>query len=297
MEINEFSNKVRSAVERELGGEYRVELKEVCKNNGIMLHGLLISSDSCNVVPTIYLDQLWRAYEEGMTFAEVVRRLLEVYGRDKPTARIDMDFFKDFERVRDRICYRLVGRERNRQLLEKVPHVEFLDMAVCFFYAYKGELLGEGSILIYNSHMEMWKADTSEMMKLACRNTPRLFPWQCSTMEEVLREAMGGEDGRSLLSQGIPMRILSNRQRVNGAGCLMYRGVLEQLAEECGADLYILPSSVHEVILLPAGGREEPGELRSIIGQVNRTQVAPEEVLSDSLYLYDRRKKEVEIIF
>ena len=297
MEINEFAQKVRSAVEKELGEKYSVELKEVYKNNGVLLHGLLISSNACNVAPTIYLEHFWRAYEEGMTFAEVLKRLLETYGRDVPAKGIDMEFFRDFDKVRDRICYRLVGQAGNRQLLDKIPHVEFLDMAVCFFYAYSGETLGEGSILIHNSHMEMWNTGTEELMRIAGHNTPRLFPWQCSTMEEVLREVTGGEYSEEFLAGEVPMKILSNRQRTHGAGCLIYQGVLEQLAQECNADLYILPSSIHEVILLAVSGREAPDELKSMILQVNRTQVAPEEVLSDSLYRYDRRKKAVEIIF
>lgn len=296
MNMYEFSQKVCRAVKEDLGEKYSVELKEVRKNNGILLHGLLISSGDQNVVPTIYLEHFFRAYEEGMTFAEVMRRLLEVYGQDVPAKSINMEFFRDFDKVRDRICYRLVGRAGNEELLKDVPYVEFLDMAVCFFYAYKGKELGEGSILIHNSHMEMWKCGVADLMGLARQNTPVLFPWQCCTMEEVIREMIDREHQEELLAEEVPMRVLSNRQRMNGAACLIYPEVLEQLAEEYKADLYILPSSIHETILLADRGREKPGELKSMIVQVNRTQVAPEEVLTDSLYRYDRVKKRVEII-
>lgn len=296
MNLNEFSQKVCRAVKGELGEKYSVELKEVRKNNGVLLHGLLISSGSQNVVPTIYLEHFFRAYEEGMTFAEVLRRLLEVYGQDVPARSIDMEFFRDFDKVRDRICYRLVGQAGNEEMLKDVPYVDFLDMAVCFFYAYKGKELGEGSILIHNSHMEMWKCGVTELMSLAQKNTPVLFPWQCCTMEEVIREMIDRERQEELLAEEVPMKVLSNRQRMNGAACLIYPNVLEHLAEENETDLYILPSSIHETILLADSGREKPGELKAMIVQVNRTQVAPEEVLTDSLYRYDRGKKQVEVI-
>lgn len=296
MELKEFVQKVCRTVESELGEAYRVETKEVLKNNGVLLHGMIIFSDSRNVAPTIYLDHFWRAYEEGMTFAEVIRKLLSVYGKDTPVCSIDMEFFRNFESVRDRICYRLVGLDGNRNFLKDIPHVEFLDLAVCFFYAYTGEPLGEGSILVHDSHMKMWGTDVSELMTLAQRNTPRLFPWRCCTMDEVLRELTGEESEEGLLSKEVPMRVLSNSQRLHGAICLIYQGVLEQIARECASDLYILPSSIHEVILLAERGGEEPGELKAMIVQVNRTKVAPEEVLSDSLYRYDREKRRVEKI-
>lgn len=296
MNINEFAQKVCKAVGEELGAKYNVELKEVRKNNGVLLHGLLISSGEGNVVPTIYLEHFFRVYEEGMTFGEVIRRLLEVHGQDVPARSVDMDFFRSYEKVRDRICYRLIGMAGNEELLKDIPFVEFLDMAICFFYAYKGESLGEGSILIHNSHMEMWGCNVTDLMELAQQNTPELFPWQCCTMEEVLREVADKNLHDELLAKEVSMNVLSNRQRMSGAVCLIYQGVMEQLAEEYQSDLYILPSSIHEVILLADSGKEHPRDLKSMIVQVNRTQVAPEEVLSDSLYRYDRGKKRVEIL-
>lgn len=297
MNMNEFAKKMVRAVQAELGEAYNVEIKEVRKNNGVLLKGLLITTGSHNVVPTIYLEHFWRAYEEGTTFAETVRRILHIYGKDTPARAIDMNFFREFEKVKDRICYRLVGFTGNRELLQDIPHVEFLDLAICFFYAYKGEALGEGSILIHNSHMELWNTSTAELMRLAAQNTPLLFPWQCSTMEEVLEEVADMESEELGQAGEAVMRVLTNRQRLNGAICLLYQGVLERLAEEHATDFYILPSSVHEVILLADKGDIAPGKLKAMIVQVNRTQVAPEEVLSDSLYRYDRGKKRVELIF
>lgn len=296
MDIKEFAQKVCKTVKEKLGEQYTVELKEVRKNNGVLLHGLLISSGNHNVVPTIYLDHFFRAYNEGMTFADIMRRLLEVYGQDVPARSINMEFFRDFEKVQNRICFRLIGQAGNEELLRDIPYVEFLDMAICFFYAYKGNELGEGSILIHNSHMKMWECSVADLMGLARQNTPMLFPWQCSTMEEVIREMIDREHQEELLSEEIPMKVLSNRQRTNGAVCLVYPDVLEHLAEEYKADLYILPSSIHETILLADSGKERPGELKSMIVQVNRTQVAPEEVLTDSLYRYDRGNRRMEII-
>ena len=302
MKIEEFVEKVRSELGKELGDGYRVEPKEVRKNNGVILHGLIVLEQGQNVAPTIYLDTFLEAYESGATFQSILNRLLDICREKASKKAIDMDFFRSFEDVRDRICYRLIGKERNEGLLEEIPYLDFLDLAICFYYAYHSDILGDGTILIYNSHMELWETCIAELFGLAKRNTARLFPWTCASMEEVLREMEGQDAGpedtavQDASLQEMPLRILSNTRRTHGAACMLYPGVLESLASKEGHDLYILPSSVHEVILLPDIGVPSAEELRKIIKEVNDTQVAPEEVLSYSLYRYRRMDGRVTIV-
>lgn len=362
MEIRDFSKKVCAAVEKELGQGHTVELKEIRKNNGVILQGMLILAKDRNLVPTIYLNSFWEAYEAGVTFGEVIRRLLSIYREDTPEDSIDIDFFRFYEAVKDRICYRLVRRKGNEDLLREVPYIEFLDLAICFYYAYQGEALGDGVILIHNSHMRMWKVNTAELLRQAQNNTPRLFPWECITMEEVLEELIGSEGreregkqrkpsgessctapqernalgksavteersalgepavteesgslGESAMPQErnelgkaaaaqenaareMPMRVLSNVQKLHGAACILYPEVLERIALSQGRGMYIIPSSIHEVILLAEGESDSAKALKSIIAEVNDTQVAPEEVLSDNLYYYDFNEKKIEIV-
>lgn len=302
MEIKAFAKKVQNALERELGSNYKVEVKEVRKNNGIILHGLLIQPGSRNVVPTIYLDAFWEAYEEGMPFAVIMRRLAAVYREGMPDEDVDMEYFKFFEKVKERICYRLINREENEELLEEMPHIAFLDLAICFYYAYQGKALGEGSILINNSHVDMWKTSTAELLALAEINTPRLYPCSSYSMQDILREIAEQEsawkkpEAEIELLPELPMRVLSNVKRTYGAVCMIYPGVLEQMAGKCGQSCYILPSSVHEVIFLRDIGTGSESALRKMIMEINRTQVAPEEVLSDQLYRYDVLEKQIKIV-
>lgn len=303
MEINEFAEKVCNAVKKELGTGYRVECKEVRKNNGVILHGLLVLGEERNVAPTIYLDTFLEAYEAGATFKSILQRLVEICREDMLKETVDMEFFRSFEQVRDRICYRLIGRKGNEELLEDIPYIEFLDLAICFYYAYHGDALGDGTILIHNSHLELWETCTAELFGLAKRNTQKLFPWVCSSLAEVLGEMTGQEIGpedaaeQEEFLREMPLQVLSNVKRTHGAICMLYPGVLEALAHKEGRNFYILPSSVHEVILLADTGAGSAGELRKMVAEVNSTQVAPEEVLSDSLYYYDSTDKRVKIIF
>ena len=301
MDMETFAGEICAAVEKELGIGFRAEVREVRKNNGVLLHGLLVSSEGQAVVPTIYLERFLEAYEAGAAFEEVVRRVLSAYEEANTKGCIDMGFFRSFKDVRDRICYRLIGRKGNEGLLEGIPYVGFLNLAICFYYSYHGEMLGDGTILIHNSHMEMWGTCTAELFDLAGRNTRRLFPWKCRGLDEVLGEMAEpgeGADGEETEGtfRGIPMKVLTNNKGIHGAACILYPGVLDSVAQEMGGGFFILPSSVHEVILLLDTGNEDSGELKKIISAVNTTQVAPEEVLSDTLYRYDRADKRVVIV-
>ncbi len=305
MEINAFADKVCKAVKKELGTGYRVEVKKVRKNNGVIHYGLVILAKAQNVAPTIYLDAFLEAYERGSTFGVIIRRLLAIYGAGLPETNVDLEFFRSFEKVKDRICYRLAGRKENESLLQDVPYIEFLDLAICFYYAYQGEQLGEGSILIHNSHMEMWGTCTAELLGLAQQNTPRLFPWICGSLKDIMTGMPGAEgsgmeaeeDSEEGFRDDFPMKVLTNEKRSQGAVCMLYPDVLAGLAEKEARSFYILPSSVHEVILLTDMGVGEAEGFKQMIVEINDTQVAPEEVLSDSLYYYDFAEKRVKIIF
>lgn len=305
MEIKEFAVKVRNAIEKRIGEGYTVRLQEVQKNNGIILQGLLILAEEKNISPTIYLNSFWEAYENGIPFALIVERIMQIYEEDTPKESIDMSFFKEFDKVKERICFRLISAAQNEELLAQIPHVAYLDMAICFYYAYYSEILGNGSILIYNNHLDMWHTTTEELLALARHNTPKLFPLETNSMEETIREMLSRQEEAEcelLLEEyheffrTVPMQVVSNTSRVHGAACILYPDMLKAMAEGLQRNLYVIPSSIHEIIVLPDSGREDTGRLREIISEVNCTQVEPEEILSDNLYYYDRLLEQLRII-
>lgn len=306
MEMKDFAVKVQQAITKKIGDGYRVELQEVQKNNGVKLQGLLILAEESNISPTIYLNVFWEAYEQGVPFAVVIDRILRIYEEDTPKENVDMSFFKEFDKVKERICFRLISAERNRELLPKIPHVEYLDMAICFYYAYRGEAMGNGSILIYNSHVDMWHTNTEELLELAKNNTPILFPKESISMEETVKEILTKQE--NLECEGclderyqedlkeMSMQVVSNSEGVYGAACILYPNLLQQLADEKQKNLYVIPSSIHEIIVLPDSGHEDANRLREIISEVNGTQLEPEEILSDNLYYFNRLLGQMRII-
>lgn len=289
-DIRRFAEVVCKAVSEELGGDSQVKLQEVIKNNGVVLQGLVILNSRRNLSPTIYLNPFLEAYENDIPLSDIVAKILDIYKRELPTDNINMNFFREYEKVKDRICYRIISRERNRSLLERIPHIDFLDLSICFFYSYEDAVLGNGSILIYNNHMDIWRCNVEKLLACAKVNTPRIYPKDVINMGAVLGAFTGDEEVVEL-----PMYVMSNEQRTFGAATILYPDALVDAGQRFHENFYILPSSVHEVILLPEHVAGPVDTMREMVRDINFTQVEPEEVLSDNVYFYDRLANHVKI--
>ncbi|MCM1120425.1 MAG: DUF5688 family protein [bacterium] len=291
MKMEEFINAVRTRVQDIAGMESRVDVHEVRKNNNVLLHGMTIMRQGQNVSPTIYLDGFYEMLCDGEELEHIVKRILEVYVRGLPRNHVDMEFFKDFTKVKERIVYRLVNRQKNEELLTRIPHVEFLDLAICFYYSYEHPELGAGMILIHNTHMKLWKTSHRELMKLAEINTPRLMPSCLCSMDDALEGVLDGESMEEFQKLQRETQkylyVLSNATRCQGAAAILYPGVLAQAARQLRGSFYILPSSIHEVILLSDQGQDSGNGLHEMIADINQSQLREEDVLSDYAYRYD----------
>ena len=120
-------------------------------------------------------------------------------------------------------------------------------------------------------------------------------------MPEVLCEIMKAEDPKDFdhseymeeFSEDVQMYVLSNKNRVEGAACMMYPELIQEFSDKIGSSLYIILSSIHELLLIPTDNDNEYAEIKSMIKEINDTQVSTEEILSYSLYFYDRQMGEV----
>lgn len=289
MSENEFLLKVKSILQGKLGNQIQIKLQEVRKNNNVQHCGLIIQKPDSNIAPTIYMGAFYEMYQKGENMDSIVDRILQVYYQGEVKKPIDMDFFKDFEQVKDRIVYRVINAERNKELLKEIPHILFLDLAICFYYAFWNEELGDGMILVYNSHMKMWKTNHQELMKYAQENTKKLYPALFISLDAVIRE--NGSLIREELPEPVSFCVLTNKQKHQGATCILYPGVLENIADKFKSSFYLLPSSIHEVILIKDAGQEDNEFLHELIADANETQLTEDEILSDYPYYYNKSEK------
>jgi hypothetical protein len=288
MDINCFANKIKRGILMKLDGEATVNVQKICKNNGIKLHGLSIMKKGQCISPTIYLEIYLQLYEGGMPLSKIVNKIMDMYDKGMPKETMSLKFFKDFEQVKNRIMYKIVNTKKNEELLEQIPHIRFLDLSICFFYPYYHKTLGNGSILIYNNHVDLWQTNKRDLYALAKFNTPKVFLPEIMSMEEVIEsyDPSTMPEVKEMASE-VPMYVLSNKAHYFGATCMIYPQVLQNISRNFDKNFYILPSSIHEVILLPSSAGGNRRELREMVKDVNRTALAPDEILSDSVYYYD----------
>lgn len=281
----------------------RISIERISHNNQLVLDGLTILEHGSNVSPTIYLERYFKQYEKDMDFPGIRQQILEHYRQYRCVQNIDVSFFTCLDKVRPRIAYKLIHYDRNRELLEGIPHFAYLDLAIVFYYLAPGDTHENASILIHNSHLSYWDISKDHLLLFAQQNTPQLLPSRYQSLKDLLLPALDVlPEAKQPVALELmdntppPMYVLTNTGCYLGACCILYPDVLKEISGELGGDLILLPSSIHEFILMPASLREDPDSLRGIVREVNLTAVAPEEFLSDSIYYYDCQTDQVSLL-
>lgn len=301
MDTKNFMLEIIDAVQRLLGSDYSVSPSDVTKNNSLVLKGLIIKREGQNICPTIYLNQFLDSYEADVSVdVNVIAEKIVRFYRENgiPDASFDVSSITDYAKARNRIIFQLVNTERNADLLKTIPSVGFLDFSIIFKIYYEDFQMGSASVTITNRMLDLWNVSADTVYKDAQANTPVLQEYSLKGMVETLVEHGMSMKTDNILAENKKsndMYILTNRQLFCGCGCILYPHILEDFAEKIGMNLYILPSSRHEVLLVPETGND-PHYLVQTVREVNRTQVEQEDFLSDNVYYYSRETKEISII-
>lgn len=298
MEFCSFVTMVKEEMKKRLGAEYDVKVSEVMKNNGVLLTGLTIIQPQVNISPIIYLDDYYEAYRtEKMEIEDIMRDIAETYTRNCISRTVDMQFFTNYEQVREHIIFKLVNYERNKELLQDVPYMPFQDLAIVFQCLIANEKYGSTSILIHHAHLKLWNVTTEELYQQAMENMPRLYPYELRSVKDVVLEMLGnrGEDIKQMEENldEVPLFVLTNVNRIHGASSLLYQNIVRDFALAADRNVFILPSSVHEVLLMVETGEESIDFLKQMVHDVNETEVEAEEFLSEHIYYYNRNTNQI----
>lgn len=162
MDLANFAVVVKDEVEKVVGSNCHIRINDVKKNNGIVLKGITIVEDNNNLSPTIYLNDYYNAYISGeTTFANVINDVMGTYHKNKVNQNVDMRYLLDYEKVKQRIVYKLINTEKNKELLDDIPHIEYLDLAIVFQCLVAQEDTGIATIrfIMYtrNCGVYLWK--------------------------------------------------------------------------------------------------------------------------------------------
>lgn len=294
----EFEEAIVEELNRSLPEGTTTMVKPVTKNNGVILHGLIINDGKCNISPTIYLNYYYKEVEKGYSIDVLARQIIEHYEKFRMDTDFDISFFTSWDKVKDMIAYKLINMDKNKMLLEDVPHIKYLDLAIVFYcYIPAGMGVSEegesSSILIRNSHMEHWGVTVEDIYEVASNNTPLIHQAEIRNLGEIVSELMKNKGVEDMAIEdesfnAYPMYVLTNKVKLYGACCVLYKNVLSQFAEKMQSNLYIIPSSTHEVLLIPSSIDCEPSYLTELVQQVNASELDEEDILSDHVYYYNR---------
>lgn len=294
MEYKEFVEYIKMNAGYIAGEGGNITINHVIKNNGCEMDGLVIMENGKDIAPTIYLDSFYELYTNGENIKNIIRQIEVIYEQNKNNVTFDVNILKHFDTIKDKIVYKVVNYRSNEKLLEQVPHKRILDLAVVFYCLLDNEYGRSATALIYNNNLKNWNVTIDDVYKAALKNTPDLLHSKISSMAALFEKCGVNVDGEEVdLKDYVPsdMYVLTNESKLNGAACILYENVLYDFAQKLGADLYILPSSVHEVILLPKLSMFEKDELVNMVKEVNTEGVAADEVLSDHVYEYNRTER------
>ena len=258
------------------GENPKFEFDAIRKVNG-MKECMLINTNSENIKKTIYFDDIYKDYSRCANMDTVYENVMDAIEED--SSYIDTDeiisIIEDINSVREKITFFVINAAYNTDFLRSLPHRHYLDLAIVYKFSLfkRGEVIGK--VMITNEMIKNWGITEEDLYEISLQNTEKLFP----TVIKSIRP---------------DFKIVTNSNSINGASAILNKEMFRDMAEEIEDNLYIVPSSVHELIILKASNHT-PKEVRGVIYNVNTDILNVEDLLSYNLYVYDKEKDAISI--
>ena len=290
MTFENFKKKLVNEVQEELGDERKVCATVICKNNQTEKEVLTFEGNPSGCTLAIHLSDLYKQLQAGITVEMCRDEVLAIVNRS-PIVNVSK-ITDNWDEIKERIFPVLVNKQWNEQRLEKLVHMDFLNFAVMLKYYVDDIPAGKGSINVSHELMETWGIDEHVLWKTAAEKLEN-EEFTIMDLEDIVMREFGTEFQSD---RSGALYILTNKGALNGAAAMLRTDILTSFAESIGRNFYILPSSIHELILLPDHGNYQVEELQEMVRTVNLTTVAEEERLSDDIYYFNRKYGKVEKI-
>ena len=305
-----------------------VTVRKILKNNDTAFDSVTVKQPGCNMTPTLYFQDLKRSFDEGMQMDELARSVLSFSRTGSgvwPAEDFDPG---DYSYFRDKVMFRLVSSGKNRQYLRHRPHRSNLDLEIVYYYQCRIGKESMGTISVGDEDLNRWGISEEDIYRDALRNTPILNPPVICPITDLLNSFLDPEEGTDphtpvrdtdpeestdphtpvcdtdpdegdeievpvyepdlYGNTPVPLLVLTNESKYCGAACMLYEGLLRNLSDEIRSDLFIIPSSIHEVLLLPDEGEFSEEELSALVCEINAHFINPSEILSDHVYRFKR---------
>lgn len=303
--FNQFVDYMRKEMGKKFQGRLAMKVEKIEKNNGVVIASLLGKRKDNKEWLSVDLDSYYAAYKEGIDLEQLEADIYDLFNTfEKPS--YPLGDLENFDKVKDKIFYKLVNYDKNLDTLKEVPHIPYLDLAVVFYVLVERNEKGQSVSIVTHECRKKWGKDIETLYEQAKENTPILFPVSLCSMGKAMEDIIKESNGKEYIGLGLedfmesekssPLFVLSNTCGVYGAAAMLYQDMLKNFSEMMESDIVILPSSVHEVLLLPYIMVHDMDEVKGTVEHVNRVEVPVMDVLSDHVYLYDRERNTVSII-
>ena len=294
MNLESFAMELKTAVDVQLK-DREIKVQDFTKNNGVILKGMVIKEKNNPVAPTIYINKFYEQYKDGTSIDDICESITGIYWNCKNCGvkEFDISSLLDFEKVSDKIRFKIVNFEKNIEQFKSFPHRQILDlMAIYYVDVSENDIAdGKASITVNDRLWDGWNVTEEKLWNTALANTSDADKITITSMMDVMNKMMGFEESPEEeqidASLEIPMYVITNDRKINGAGVIFYPDALRNIREYLHSDFYLLPSSTHEVLAIPKIGTLAVSGLLEMVREVNATQVSEDEVLSDNIYSFE----------
>jgi len=286
LDYSSFVSIIKNMIKEKMGKGYDVSVCKVINKNAAELESMTVLKEGRNFAPNVYLKAYYESYLAGTPLTELADRLFMIY-KHCAIPKIREGFDNSLEAVKSHIFFRLINYKRNKKYLAQIPHIRLLDIAITFHCLVRCEDDTVSTFEITNAHIKQWKITVKDLQKIAFYNTRKLFPPKLRTMDDIIDEYSGS--GSKAISKGeetYPIFVLTSEKGIYGAFYLLYKDVIRDVARLKKSNLYILPISVHELILIPEDDSLKRELLKKLILEINKFIMSADEILSDNVYVY-----------
>lgn len=285
LNFEDFKAEVGNRILNYLDESYKdakVSIIPVLKNNDVTLDGLTIRKDGKKASPVIYLEAFYADYLQNGDIEVVLKSIATTQMENEVDCPVDFDSVMKFENVRDNILPKLIGAKENQNLLVDRPHKYVDGLAVTYYILLEANIKGTAYVQITDDLLSRYNLNKEELHQLAISNMKKKQKAVFASLSEFIK----GTTDTDEVSQDM-MYILKNSNDEFGASVILNNELMDEVAEKVGDKFFIIPSSIHELIVVPRSTRLCLEQLESTIRKVNSLELKPEEVLSNYVYTYD----------
>lgn len=275
---------------------------KVVKANNTELYALAVShKDSC-LARNIYVNAYYDEYKSGVSLKDIADKIISIAsGREDEgiDEKAIIDILSSYEHIKDKLYLKIVSVENNESYLLEKCYKNYLDFALVVYVSLCKGVDGIMSTDLSKDMLKRLGVTLDEVYEQALDNTLNKQEYTIKSLMQMVLDKLELDEGDSeKLSYGNDyLYVASSKRNVNGAVVLLAKDILKGFADDMDVDeVIIIPSSVHEVLLAPKTAKQiSEKECRMMLRDVNSTELAPEEMLSNNIYIYNRVSNEINI--